>query len=398
MITVTEARQLIHSTTRDFGVESISLSQAVGRTLREPLIADRDFPPYDRVTMDGIAIRYADFAAGNRTFKIAGIGAAGQPQITLSHPDICVEIMTGAILPNGADTIIRYEDIRIENGHALVLVDAIRDGQNVHQKGSDRSQGSELLPAGCPLNAAAIGIAATIGKAQVKVSRIPKVMILSTGDELVEVADQPLAHQIRKSNVYQLIAILERFNISAAHRHLNDDLGEITKVLKEILTEYDVVLMSGGVSKGKFDFLPEAMHQLGVQKLFHKLKQRPGKPFWFGQYPKGATVFAFPGNPVSSFMCAQIYFIPWLQKCLGLADSEPKFAVLTAPIHFKPDLIYFAQVKISFDKTGAVLATPIEGNGSGDLANLVSADAFLEVPRGKDIFEKGTVLPFFEII
>ena len=398
MITVEEARALVFGTTRDFGIESISLMDAVGRTLREPLIADRDFPPYDRVTMDGIAIRFADFTAGNRTFKIAGVGAAGQPQMSLSKTNTCLEIMTGAILPTGADAIIRYEDLQIQTGDATITAATIRDGQNIHRKGSDRLRGSVLLQPGYQLNAAAIGIAATIGKDQLKVSKLPKVLIISTGDELVNINEKPLTHQIRKSNVYQLQAGLKHFGIFADHRHLNDNLKKITENLRHFLIEYDAVLLSGGVSKGKFDFLPEAMDQLGVKKLFHKIKQRPGKPFWFGQYPEGATVFAFPGNPVSSFMCAQIYCMPWLQKCLGLPVSYQQYASLTAPIHFKPDLTYFAQVKITTDKFGKLLATPIEGNGSGDLANLVEANAFLEVPMGKDIFEKGVVLPFFKII
>jgi len=398
MITVEEARALVFGTTRDFGIESISLMDAVGRTLREPLIADRDFPPYDRVTMDGIAIRFADFTAGNRTFKIAGVGAAGQPQMSLSKTNTCLEIMTGAILPTGADAIIRYEDLQIQTGDATITAATIRDGQNIHRKGSDRLRGSVLLQPGYQLNAAAIGIAATIGKDQLKVSKLPKVLIISTGDELVNINEKPLPHQIRKSNVYQLQAGLKHFGIFADHRHLNDNLKKITENLRHFLIEYDAVLLSGGVSKGKFDFLPEAMDQLGVKKLFHKIKQRPGKPFWFGQYPEGATVFAFPGNPVSSFMCAQIYCMPWLQKCLGLPVSYQQYASLTAPIHFKPDLTYFAQVKINTDKFGKLLATPIEGNGSGDLANLVEANAFLEVPMGKDIFEKEMVLPFFKII
>ncbi len=398
MITVKEARQLISTTTRDFGIESIDLMDAVGRVLRESLVADRDFPPYDRVTMDGIAIRFEDFEKGNRRFKIAGVGAAGQPQVSLTDSDTCFEIMTGAILPSGSDTIIRYEDVAVENGFATILVDKIRAGQNVHQQGSDRPQGSELLQPGYRLNAAAIGIATTIGKTKIKVSKLPKAIIISTGDELVEIDSQPLPHQIRKSNVFQLSTGLKHFGIEAELRHLNDNLEEITNILKTILIEYDLVFLSGGVSKGKFDFLPKAMDQLGVERLFHKIKQRPGKPFWFGQYKDGATVFAFPGNPVSSFMCSQIYGMTWVQKCMGLALPLQKYAALTAPIYFKPDLTYFAQVYISTDHSGQLLATPIEGNGSGDLANLVSANAFLEVPRGRDIFEAGTVLPFYEII
>ncbi len=399
MITVEAARKLVFETTRDFGIESVDLMESVGRILRESLIADRDFPPYDRVTMDGIAIRFKDFEKGNRRFKITGVGPAGEPQKELTKTDTCLEIMTGASLPIGSDTIIRYEDVQVENGYATITVDKVRAGQNVHGKGSDRPQGSELLLSGYQINAAAIGVAATIGKVQLKVSKLPKVIIISTGDELVKVAAKPLPHQIRKSNVFQLSAGLKHLGIKADQRHLKDDLAEIKEVLKTILKEYDVVFLSGGVSKGKFDFLPEAMDQLGVEKLFHKIKQRPGKPFWFGQYESdGATVFAFPGNPVSSFMCAQIYGMPWLKKCMGYSDLEHKFAKLTGPIHFKPDLTYFAQVKISTSQTGELLATPIEGNGSGDLANLVSANAFLEVPRGKDIFETGTILPFLEIV
>jgi len=360
MITVEEARKLVFNSAREFGTERVKLMESIGRTLEETLIADRDFPPYNRVTMDGIAIRFADFAAGNRKFKIIGIGAAGQPQMTLSDSNTCLEIMTGAILPMGTDTIIRYEDVEIENEYALIKIDTVRDGQNVHRQGSDRPQGSELLQPGYRINASTIGIAATIGKGELTVRRLPKVLIISTGDELVDISVQPEPHQIRKSNVFQLQACLQYFGIKAKYLHLNDDLDEIKENLMVILNEYDAVLLSGGVSKGKFDFLPEAMNQLGVQKLFHKIKQRPGKPFWFGQYPEGATVFAFPGNPVSSFMCAQIYFTPWLERCLGLPLPEPKFAILTAPIHFKPDLTYFAQVKIEMNNKGELLATPIE--------------------------------------
>ena len=398
MIPVEKARDIVFGTARSFGIESVSLMESIGRILQESLVADRDFPPYNRVTMDGIAIRYSDFMNGTRRFKITGVGAAGKPQGLLTDANCCLEIMTGAILPDGSDTIIRYEDVLLENGFARVNSATIREGQNIHRKGSDRSTGSELLRKGYHLNASSIGVAATVGKSQIMVSKLPKVMIISTGDELVEVDAKPLPHQIRKSNVYQLQAILQSMKISSNHLHLMDDLKGITEVLKTISNDYDVVLLSGGVSKGKFDFLPEAMKENGVEKLFHKIKQRPGKPFWFGQYPNGATVFAFPGNPVSSFMCAQIYFIPWLHKCLGLPDPKPKYAKLTGPINFKPDLTYFAQVKIESSDSGELLATPIEGNGSGDLANLVESNAFLEVPRGQEIFPAGTVLPFVSFL
>jgi len=394
MIDVNRAREVLRETVTDFGVELIPLEESVGRVLREDWMADRPMPPYDRVTMDGIAIRYTDYEAGTRTFEIAGIAAAGSPVMELTVADGCLEVMTGAILPDGTDTIIRYEDVEMEEDKKQATIAtgvSVRAGQNVHGKGSDRLEGAVLCRTGKLIRAAEIGIGATIGKSMVKVSTLPKVVIVSTGDELVEIDQQPLPHQIRKSNVYRMMASLRATGIIAERRHLNDDMVEIKSTLQSLLKEFDIILLSGGVSKGKFDFLPEALDQVGVKKLFHKIRQRPGKPFWFGQHPNGTTVFAFPGNPVSSYMCHQVYFLPWLRASLGYPMPTLPYAELTAPITFKPDLTYFAQVKIEYAPNGKLLATPVQGNGSGDLANLTDADGFLELPEGKEAYLVGEV-------
>ena len=393
MITVEEAQNIIAKTIYDFGIEEIPFAEAVGRVLREDLFADRDLPPYHRVTMDGIAIQYQSFEKGNRSFKIEGVAPAGSPQMTLQHGDNCLEVMTGSILPNNADTVIRYEDLDIKDGIVNVLLQDLTKKQNVHRKGEDRLQNSKIVSAGKIISPAEIGVAATVGKSMLKVTRLPKAIIISTGDELVEIDKKPLAYQIRKSNVHRLKATLKQNGIHADTAHLNDDMDEILKELKVILEKYGIVIMSGGVSKGKFDFLPEALNSLGVQQLFHKIKQRPGKPFWFGKAPTGATVFALPGNPVSSFMCTQIYFVPWLKRCLQLPEPVFPTAILQRDTNFKPDLVYYLQVKISYNNQGQILAMPVDGNGSGDLANLVDADAFLRLPRGKDLFEKGEYFP-----
>lgn len=395
MITVQEAIQIISTTIKDFGTEQLPLINAIGRVLREDLVADRNFPPYNRVTMDGIGIRSADYDRGQRAFPIQGVAAAGSPQMHLEESGGCMEVMTGAILPEGTDVVIRYEDLTIENGMATINIDTVRKGQNVHKEGEDRAAGDLVVKAGKRLSPAEIGVAATIGKHKVLVSRLPKVAIISTGDELVEIDEQPLPHQIRKSNVYRISATLSHSGISITRFHLNDDMEEILEQLKEILDSFEVVLLSGGVSKGKFDFLPAALDQLGVKKLFHKIKQRPGKPFWFGQAPSGTTVFALPGNPVSSFLCTHRYVIPWLNASLQSAAVRRPYGILAEDFTFKPDLTYFLQVRIEYSEEGQILAFPVEGHGSGDLANLVDATAFLELPRGRDNFDKGEVFPLY---
>lgn len=396
MIPISEARAIINTTVHFFGTETVPIAEALGRVLQEPLVADRPFPPFDRVTMDGIAVRFEAINRGVLRFQVAGVVAAGTPVQTLIKSEHCLEVMTGAVMPKGADTVIRYEDINIMDGVATVLLKNVVEGKNVHRKGSDRASGSILCAAGKVIRSTEIGIAATIGQPSVTVSKRPKVMVISTGDELVDIHLQPLPHQIRKSNVFQIQAVLENADIPSDHLHLTDDLEAIKQALEVVFQDYDVVVLSGGVSKGKFDYLPQAMVDLGVKKLFYKVKQRPGKPFWFGQHPEGATIFALPGNPVSSFMCTHVYVLPWLRQSLGITHMPTAFARLTAPIHFKPDLTYFAQVKLHVDTNGTLLATPVQGNGSGDLANLTDADGFLEMPQGREVFEAGEVFRVFE--
>jgi molybdopterin molybdotransferase len=397
MITTEEAKRFIEEQVRDFGVEEIPLLQATGRVLREPLIADRDFPPFDRITMDGIAVSYNSFEMGMRTFKIEGVVAAGSEKSRLRNADSCLEVMTGAVMPDGADTVIPYEQVLIEGGSATVKADHVVNGQNIHRKGTDRRAGAEIVAPGRILTAVEIAVAASIGKHRVKVSKNPKVIFLSSGDELVPVDQEPKPHQIRKSNVYQLMAVLDPFALQLESAHISDDYDVIVRSLKGHLEHYDVLVLSGGVSKGKFDFIPQALEELGVRKHFHRVAQRPGKPFWFGTHENQSVVFAFPGNPVSSFMCMHLYLVPWLRECLQVKSKKEMKACLSETVTFNRDLTYFVQVSLSVSEKGELLALPLQGNGSGDFANLVEADAFMILPRGKDIFEAGEyhhIVPF----
>ncbi len=386
MISVEKALEIVLNTSKDLGTESIPFIKSVGRILKEEIYADRDFPPFDRVMMDGIAIDFEAFEKGQRTFGIEGIQAAGGAQMTLQKSDNCLEVMTGAMLPKNTNTVIRYEDVKIENGIASVFIDEIKFRQNIHTKGKDKEKGALLISENTQISAAEIGVLATVGKQFVKVAKIPKVMIVSTGNELVAVAKNPLAHQIRRSNVYTLVSLLERLKISSETAHLPDDKSVLRTTIKRFLKEYDVLLFSGAVSKGKYDYLPEVLEELGVQKKFHKVAQRPGKPFFYGK-TTACTVFAFPGNPVSTFVNCLVYFYPWYYTSVGL-KPKTETAILGEDVTFKPNLTCFLQVRLE-SKYGHLVAFPITGNGSGDLASLTNADAFIALPQEQTTFKKG---------
>ena len=407
MITSQEALNIILRSSNDFGIEKIPFLESLGRVLKEDIKADRDFPPFNRVSMDGIAIAFSAFADGNSEFSIENVQAAGSAQLALKNSLNCLEVMTGAVLPKGTDTVIRYEDLHIKSGIAKINIEEITKGQNIHGQANDKKENDVLLKKNTLISPAEIGVLATVGKAMVNTAKQPNVMIISTGDELVEVNENPLTHQIRRSNVYTLVSLLEKLNIKAETAHIADDKPLLKQKIKQFLTDYDVLLFSGAVSKGKFDFLPEVLDELGVDKKFHKVKQRPGKPFWFGvtdpqntsEQSEGrnhkTVVFAFPGNPVSTFVGCVKYFYPWYKKSVGLVFENHDKAILGEDFNFKPDLTYFLQVRLE-NKKGLLVAVPNMGNGSGDLANLAIADAFLELPDNQTVFKTGEVFPLIK--
>ena len=391
LIKVKEAIEIVVNNSENFGTEEVDFLNASGRVLKEAVLADRDFPPFDRVSMDGIAISEEAFNNGQRTFKIEGVQAAGSPKLTLQNASNCLEAMTGAVLPKNTDVVIQYELLTIENGIAKINLEAVKSYQNIHLKGTDKKQGDLLIKENTLISPAEIGIFATVGKTIVKVAKQPKVMIVSTGNELVEVAENPADHQIRRSNVFTMVSLLEKLQIKAETLHILDDKEVLLTKIESLLENYDVLIFSGAVSKGKFDFIPEVLSELDVKKLFHQVKQRPGKPFWFGKKDK-KTVFAFPGNPVSTFVNCLKYFYPWYYKSVGLNFENKQQAILSEDFYFKPEMTYFLQVKLN-QMEGKLWATPISGKGSGDLANLAGADAFLELPDDKSNFTKGEIFP-----
>ncbi|QCR21439.1 molybdopterin molybdotransferase MoeA [Pontibacter sp. SGAir0037] len=391
MISVEEADAIIQAEVKDYGKEVVPFDKASGRVLAEDVRADRDLPPYNRVAMDGIAFKFAAFGEGTRRFRIKATQAAGERPVAIDAADECVEIMTGAALPASVDTVVRYEDLLIENGVATIQVEEVREGQNVHFQGKDRKQHDIVAQANQVVTPALISLAAAVGATELQVKKLPKVVVISTGDELVQVHETPLPFQIRGSNSYAIQAALQKYNLQPDLLHIPDDPEKTCIHLSRCLQEYDVLILSGGISMGKYDYVPQVLEELAVKKLFHKVKQRPGKPFWFGRHPAGALVFALPGNPVSTFMCFHRYVQPWLEASLGLKKQQAVFAVLHTDMTFSPPLQYFMQVKLEVNEAGQWLATPLEGNGSGDLANLVENNAFLELPSHKSVFKQGEV-------
>jgi molybdopterin molybdotransferase len=391
MTTVQQAEHIIQNQVRDYGTEQVPFEQSIGRVLAEDLLADRAMPPFNRVTMDGIAINYQAFANGLRTFKIAGTQAAGDKPLTASGESQCIEIMTGAVLPDWTDTVIRYEDVLISGAEAEIIIDTVSAGQNIHFKGKDKEQGAVVAASGQVISPAIISIIASVGKTRVLVKKMPRVVIISSGDELVEVNETPQPFQIRRSNNYTIKAALQRHYINADMLHIPDDPEVTQATISGCLADYDVVLLSGGISMGKFDYIPQALEQVGVRKLFHRVAQRPGKPFWFGADDKGVLVFAFPGNPVATFMCLHRYFLPWLNATQGLKNQLQPYAVLAEDFTFEPNLQYFLQVKLNYNTDARLLALPIAGNGSGDFANLADTDAFMELPLERSEFKAGEV-------
>jgi molybdopterin molybdotransferase len=390
MVLVEEAERVILAHSKVYGSESLPLDDSPGRVLAEDILADRDLPPFDRVTMDGIAIRYEAFRRGIRQFRIKATQAAGEPPVDIIADDQCIEIMTGAVLPSSTDTVVPYEEIDMADDSATITTDNIHAHQNVHHQGKDKKQHEVLVRADTLITPAVITVASAVGSASLSVRKNPRTIIISTGDELVDIGDMPATFQVRRSNNYALRAALKQYGVSSDMLHLPDAPDIIQTRLQQCVQDYDVILLSGGVSMGKFDFVPEALEKLQVKKLFHKVRQRPGKPFWFGEYTNGALVFAFPGNPVSAFLCFHRYFVPWLKASLGIS-STPSRAMLSQDFIFRAPLQYFLQVKLDIDPHGQLLATPIEGHGSGDFANLLVTDAFLELPMGREEFKKGEV-------
>ncbi len=393
LITPRLAEEAINSRLTYLPIESLPLAQCVGGTLRENIYAERDTPPYDRVSMDGIAVDSEQLRRGSRRFHIQATQAAGAPALKLAPGENAIEVMTGAVLPLAADCVIPLEQYDVTEGIVSLKPDITGSPyHNVHRRGSDSRQGALLLEVGATLRAPEIAVVASAGMARVRVSSQPAIMIVSTGDELVEPGEAIADYQVRRSNSYAIAATLRKRRFGrVGDDHVLDNEDMLRERLTLHLTTHEVLILSGGVSMGKFDLVPKVLMELGVKEVFHNIAQRPGKPMWFGIGPAGQAVFGLPGNPVSTLVCLIRYVIPAIAEAMATRRAPPERLALAAPVTFKPALAYFLPVAIQYDEWGRPWANPCPPNGSGDFLSLAGTDGFVELPPGPNTYPKGFV-------
>lgn len=388
MITVTEATQLVGQLQFTPRVIEISIHESLNFILAEDIIADLDQPPFNRVAMDGIAIQSKNLGE-KAEFEITDILPAGSPSLTLKDGMYAIEVMTGAVLPNNSNLVVRYEDLEIKDNKAKLKVHS-NLSSNVQSRGSDYKKGDIVVYKNTTINPAVISVLASAGKEKVKIYDGPRICILSTGDELVDIGEFPQEHQIRWSNGITLKSLLQKYNFNKVDLvKLKDDVTLLKNEIKNKLSDYDILILTGGVSAGKFDFIPSLLKQNGVKEIFHKVAQRPGKPLWFGTFENRCHVFGLPGNPVSCLMNLRKYVIPWLSNQSTSYDIK-----LNHEIFFNKPLTFFCPVKIKMDQA-QFFAEQIKGNGSGDFFHLIESDGFVELENSKGPFLKNQIVRFY---
>jgi len=391
---------------RRSATESVDLAHAAGRVLANQVVADRDMPPFPRSTRDGFACLAAE-ASTHEFLFIAGTIRAGDPPTGPLPPASVWEIMTGAAVPPGADAVMMLEHVEQADLKVRLLPPrTLEPGDNVVAAAEEAQANDEIVPAGSRLTPAQIAAAATCGYTSLEVFRKPRVAILTTGDELVSVDENPAPGKIRNSNAPMLAALVaqaggEPWILPAA----GDNTAEIEAVLREAI-EADLVLISGGVSAGKFDLVEPVLARLGAQLHFTGVRIQPGKPLVFCEIPRGelplVPAFGLPGNPISSAATFLLFAAPVLAALAGSNEVRPHFsvAVLTREVKGKPGLTRFVPSACVFHPLNAANpeVAPVNWHGSGDIAAFAHANCFVVVPEGIDKVSPGDlvrILPFF---
>jgi molybdopterin molybdotransferase len=372
---------------REVSVETVTLAEAAGRVMAREVRSDMDFPPFDKSAMDGYACRASDVGSPLEVLEVIAAGMVPTREVTEGR---CSKIMTGAMLPTGAEVVFRVEESEVRPDGRVRFVGS-QPPDNVSRKGEDLVVGDIVVAAGTLLDAKHIAVLASVGCVNPVVACRPRVGIIATGDELVEPAARPGPGQIRNSNSWQLAAQVERIGgVPHYYGIMPDRTGEIEGALRRALAENDIVLMSGGVSMGDFDLVPEIMTGSGVEILFDRIAIKPGKPSTFGVAGNRA-VFGMPGNPVSTFVIFEVLVRPFIRTWMGCrwGCNDPVLALESDLVRRRADRTEWMPVQIS-ERGGLV---PVRYNGSAHFLAISRADGLIPVPAGVYRIEQGSRLP-----
>ncbi|TGL75973.1 molybdopterin molybdotransferase MoeA [Leptospira jelokensis] len=391
MIPYEEAIQFIDQEAKSFGTESVPLLEAYGRILAESVLADRDYPPFNRSAMDGFAIALKDFEA-NKQFVYERELHAGSTLKKLPEETV-IRIMTGAPVPEGFDVVIKIEDTILSEHQNQKMVkfpiENVSLWQNIAKQGEDAIKSDPMLSVGTYLNLSEVSLLASLGTMDVTVFSLPKVKIISTGNEVVPFGVTPLPHQIRDSNSVTISTFLKKWKITPIEiSRVPDDVSIIKNTIEQSL-DCDILILSGGVSMGEMDLVPSILKELGVETIFHKTAIKPGKPIWFGKKKK-TIVFGLPGNPFSVQTCLRIFIDPFLRSCF----SQKKEVYLKFPISQtkkkKHSLTEFFPVRFTTNEKTRLEA--IAFNGSGDIKAGIFSDGLALFPsESKEILSESSI-------
>jgi molybdopterin molybdotransferase len=385
VITFGEAYKTVMSHVSEKGVESVYFIESLNRILAEDIVSDIDMPPFNKSTVDGFACRKADL---EHELEINETIAAGIQPIKAVAKRQCARIMTGAVIPEGADMVFMVEDSSILPSGKVRFKGSFTK-ENIAFKAEDIKSGETVIQKGKVIRPQEIAVMASVGCTSVTVSKKPVVAVISSGDELVEPFSKPGPGQIRNSNAYQLLTQLMRAGALGKYYGIaRDDKEETFKLVKLAISECDIVLLSGGVSMGDFDFIPAVLEQAGVKILFSRINVQPGKPTTFGIHTD-AMVFGLPGNPVSSFIQFELLVRPVICKMMGY-DLNPVIIPLPMKVSFTRRLSD-RQAFIPVTLTSDGFVSPVEYHGSAHISALSLADGMISLPVGVKTIEKGEI-------
>jgi molybdopterin molybdotransferase len=391
MILFEEGLELVLESAFSTGTENISFLASLGRVLATDIKSDIDLPPFDKSAVDGYACMKADLGKELRLLEI--IHAGKRPVHNISE-GTCSKIMTGAPVPSGADFVFMVEDSEILPSGGIVFKGTSKKS-NISILGEDVRGGDVVLQKGRIIRPQDIAVMASVGSTLVTVARMPRVGIISTGSELVEPSSRPGMSQIRNSNAYQLLSQVERAGGNGRYYGIAvDDEAVTLRILSAAIEENDIVLLTGGVSMGDFDFVPGVLEKAGVKLVFDRMAVQPGKPTTFGIH-KSTLVFGLPGNPVSSYIQFEILVRPLFMRMMGCHWRPVVWDVPLSEGYRRKNSSRMAWLPVKFDKEGRAL--PVEYHGSAHISALPSADGIISVPVGTDSLEKGTIVSVRQI-